>query len=244
MKIPTEIKKNLTSMDYITLQETQKQVREYFVTHQNEFNIAGRLKKASECCPDYYALLSAVVADLSICESWDDVYTQFVSSLHQSDTLYDASNNYMCKDFTLCTYEDDYAPKIKIVCMCSHWCCPENMSIITNYNTGLNALIACDCLEKTGIISSYEFKKKIKRSDAYAKILVKKEIEKKNRSNYMNRWENIVLKYLDKNESSRKCIECGILSILKTEPAWKKKCTNCYYVKPTGVCLLRIPIKI
>ena len=237
MNMPTEMKRNLESMDYLTLQEAQKEIRDYFLTHQNEFNIAGRLTESNHSCPDYYALLSAVTSDLSICESWDDVYKQFVSSFYHEETLNGGNSN-----FSLCNYGDDYDHTKEITCMCRHLCSPENMSIVSNDYTGFNALIACDCLEKTGIISSYQFKKKIKQSDCYAKILVKKEIEKQKQKNYINKWEKLVSMCLEKNETSRKCIECGILSIFKTEPHWKKKCLNCY-IKPVGVCLLRIPIK-
>lgn len=239
MNIPVELTRNLKSFDYLSLQDAQKQLREYFVSHQNEFNIAGRLTHSYECCPDFYALLSAVTADLSMCESWDDVYNQFVSSLKQSETLYDASNNSLSGHFSLCDYGDDYDSKVKIVCMCSHLCCPENMSIITNRYTGLNVLIACDCLEKTGIISSYEFKKKVKKNDAYAKILVKKELEKQKLKNNFYKWEKIVSHCLEKNTTHRKCEECNVLCILKNEPIWKKKCLNCHYKPQIGVCLLK-----
>jgi hypothetical protein len=237
MNIPEELKNNLKTMDYNCLQETQQKLREYFVTHQNEFNIAGVLKHSYVNCSDFYALICSVTCDLSICETWKDVYNQYKSSLHHKETLYDASNNLLYRDFTLCNYDDDYDPKQKIVCMCGHNCCPENMSIITNKYTGLNALIACDCLEKTGIITSYEFKKKIKKNDGYAKILVKKELEKQKMNNKIYRWEKLVSKCVELQDK-RICEECGILSIEKTAPIWKKKCLSCHYKKNTGVCLL------
>ena len=183
MNIPSRIMSNLKSDNYETLQETQKQIREYLVNHQREFNIAGILKHSYECCPDFYALLSAVTSDLSKCYTWDDVYNQFFSSLSQTSTLYDSSNNTLSSDFRLCNYGDDVNANIKITCMCSHLCSPENISIITNRYTELNCLIACDCLEKTGIINSYNFKKKVKQNDAYAKILLEKIIEKQKKIN-------------------------------------------------------------
>jgi hypothetical protein len=238
MNIPIKLKSGLKSMDYVSLQETQKQIREYFVKNQNELNIAGILKHSYMNCPDFYALISAVICDLSICDSWVDVYNQYKSSFNSNQTLYDASGNVINTVFTLCDYSDDYDPKNKIVCMCGHNCCPENMSIITNKFTNLNVLIACDCLEKTGIINSYNFKNKIKKNDSYAKILYKKELEKQKMSNRINRWEKFVLKTIELNNDKRKCEECGVLSIAKTEPEWKKKCLSCYRTKPVGVCLL------
>lgn len=239
MNIPVELKENLKTMDYVALQEAQKQIRNYFVTHQCEFNVAGRLTYSYESCPDFYALLSAVTAELQHCESWNDVYNQFTSSIQHNETLYDASGNCVIRsdNFSLCNYEDEFDPKTKIVCMCSHLCCPENMSIITNRHTQLNALIACDCLDKTGIINKYNFITKAKKSDTYAKIFVKKQLEKQKKTNNTNKWETIVSKCIKQYELCRKCIDCNILSILKTEPNWKKKCLSCYG-KPTGVCLL------
>jgi hypothetical protein len=235
MNIPVDLIEQLKTFDYVSLQDTQMKLREYFVFHQNEFNIAGRLTLSYECCPDFYALISAVIADLSMCETWNNVYDQFVSSLKQDETLFDASYN----NFKLCDYGDNYNEKEKIICMCSHLCCPENMSIITNRYTGLNALIACDCLEKTGIINSYHFKKKVKKNDCYSKIIVKKELEKQKLKNKIYKWEKMVSQCLEKNTTHRKCAECGVLSILKNEPLWKKKCYNCYCNPQTGVCLLK-----
>lgn len=245
MNIPIDLIEQLKTFDYVSLQDTQRQLREYFVSHQNEFNIAGRLTLSYECCPDFYALISAVIADLSMCDTWNDVYEQFVSSLKKDETLYgESKNNNNNNNFKLCDYGDDYNEKEKIICMCSHVCCPENMSIITNKYTGLNALIACDCLEKTGIINSYEFKKKVKKNDCYSKILVKKELEKQKLKNNIYKWEKMVLQCLEKNATYRKCAKCGVLSILKNEPLWKKKCCNCYYNPQAGVCLLKVKYNI
>jgi hypothetical protein len=241
MNIPSQILNNLRINDYEVLQKTQKELREYLVKHQNEFNIAGRLKHSYENCPDFYALLCAVIADLSKCETWEDVYSQFTQSVKGDNTLYDSSYNELYNKFEFCKYGDNYDPKIQVVCMCSHLCCPENMSIITNPYTKLKSLIACDCLEKTGIITSYQFKKKIKQNDAYAKIVVKKQIEKEKMKQTTYRWEKLVSEYVDKSNTTRKCMECQTLSILKTEPVWKTKCLNCYLKpKTSGICQLNI----
>lgn len=241
MNIPKGLLDALRSIDYMCLQDAQEDIREYFRKHQREFNIAGILKNSYENCPDYYALLSAVTADLSACESWTDVYEQFTSSFRYNDQLnnmYDASGSII-----FCDFQEDYNELIKITCMCSHRCCPENMSIITNKYTGLNNLIACDCLEKTGIISSYQFKKKRLQNDAYAKIIVKKEEAKMKKKNIYELFENIVSKYTNKIITHRKCQQCNVLNILKDDPAWKKICKNCYIQKnekiPRGVCLLK-----
>jgi hypothetical protein len=114
------------------------------------------------------------------------------------------------------------------------------MSIITNYYTQRNALIACDCLTKTGITNKYEFIKKTKQNDAYSKILVKKKLEKEHRKHAVNKWEQLVTDCVTKNETFRKCVVCNVLCIRKTEPAWKQKCINCYRNQPIGVCLLKI----
>jgi len=239
MNISSELKDGLKSMNYLTLEKTQKELREYFVLHQQELNIAGVLTLHYTSCPDFYALICAVTSDLSKCESWDDVCKQFFTSLvfKQKETLNEASNDL----FTFCDYDNvNINSRMQIQCMCSHSCKPENMSIVTNHFTHLNALIACDCLEKTGIINTYEFKKKVKQSDAYAKILVKKAEENQKMKDIVYRWEALVSKLISQNETHRKCMDCDMLSILKTEPDWKKKCLKCYIAgKHIGVCLIK-----
>jgi hypothetical protein len=61
----------LKSYDYIILQESQLFIREYFRINQKELNIKGRLTKGLESCPDYFALLCAVVSDLTKCQNWN-----------------------------------------------------------------------------------------------------------------------------------------------------------------------------
>ncbi len=217
----------LKSYDTTLLQECQEKIRNYFLIHQHEFNVAGKLTNHYQSMPDYYALLCANICDLTMCESWDDVIKQF---RHESE-------NYVWDNIlTLCNYTEGQVSK-ECICMCSHNCCPENMGIVNNRYTGLNAFIACDCIEKTGIINSYQFKKKARKNETYAKIILEKQKKREEEKVRINKWETLVTTYLNKKNNYRKCIECGTLSILITEPTWKKKCIHCFH--QIGVCLIK-----
>jgi hypothetical protein len=213
-------------MSYCVLEGVQEEIRTYFIQHQKEFNIIKMDKEGDRVIPlnrkpDFFALLCATVADLSLCKNWKDVYNQLNDGKVKSE------------NYKFCDYGDgEIAELDALQCMCSHYCCPENMSIITNPYTGLNAFIACDCLQKTGIISSYQFKKNAQLNSSYKKMIKRR--EKKNKCK----------KCIEEmKKKCRECAQCGTFNILKTEPAWKKKCLLCHTGTGTGKCLLTLPRK-
>ena len=227
LNMPNDLKNRLLMDNYVDIQPAQQEIRDYFVKNQSEINIKGRLTFKYDSCPDFYALLSASIADLSICNNWDDVFLQFKQS------------NYKQHHLQLINYPKNISYKDVMTCMCSHKCSPENMSVVTNKFTGLNVLIACDCLEKTGIISSYEFKKKVRKNDRYAKFIVEKAYEKERQKNVDYRWKKLISNYIEKIETHRRCNRCEKLAIEKSKPEWFKDCVNCYNNKMVGVCLLK-----
>lgn len=222
--------------DYDVLQDAQKFIRNYYFINQQEINIAGRLTKQYESCPDYFALLCAVVADLTKCENWEDVWKQYAFS-------FDENNRYSENIFEFVNYDPNFDVKQHVFCMCSHWCCAENMSIITNRNTKFKLLIACDCLEKTGIISSYEFKKKARLHDRYAKIIYDKEMIKTNELLL----EQQRKEYEQKLKEYKLCYDCE-QPIIKIG-SFKTRCGSCHYkfknkdnkhIIQDGICHIKI----
>jgi hypothetical protein len=219
----------LKSYDYDMLQEAQLFIREYFLVNQKEINIAGRLTKKPESCPDYFALLCAVVSDLTKCENWREVWQQYVTGVYK-----------------YAQYPVVFDIEEKVLCMCSHLCKAENMAIIPNQYTNLNLYIACDCIAKTGIINSYEFKKKAKMNDRYAEIMVKREYLKKVKKSLEQKWSNIVNLYTEKIKTHKRCLDCTELKIEKG--SFKTRCYICYenyQIKnnkkpPKGVCFLKM----
>ena len=209
---------------YLLLIEAQAVARQYFYDHQQELNIAGRLTNSSGSMPDYYALMRALIVDLELCNSWEDVTKQI---------LFKSTWNYCNFNST-----DEYVDNIQ--CACSHFCCPENMSILENSLTNMHLLIACDCLTKTGITTAYEFKKKRKDNDAYAKIIYNKTLQKQTKQSVTKKWEQLVIKCINVKQTKRLCNACGVYSIDIKEPLWKVKCVACYLAKPVGVCFLKI----
>lgn len=216
----------LTSFNHDVLQDAQIEIRDYFFKHQNELNIAGRLTKTYESCSDYFALLCANVCDLSKCESWDDVFEQFRFT-----------------EISFCNFGDDPSMN-SLICMCSHFCKPFNMSIFCNKHTNYNALIACDCLTKTGIMNKNEFKKKSKKNESYAKLMYKFEVEKNKKKSSVEKWESMVKKYVDAKENYRCCSKCGVRNIHESQGNYVTMCKPCYSdsisTLQKGTCYLRI----
>jgi hypothetical protein len=207
--------------NYLGLMEAQWVARKYFYEHQKELNIAGKLinekeRKGYLSMPDYYALMRALIVDLDLCNNWEDVTGQI---------LLKSTWNY-------CNFNPDEEYVDKIQCACSQLCCPENMSILHNELTNMNLLIACVCLTKTGITTQYEFYKKRKENDTYAKMIY----DKKQKSKKPNKEkENHTIK-----QTKRLCDTCGLNNINITEPSWKRTCGSCYFSKPIGVCFLKL----
>ena len=212
--------------DYDVLQDAQKFIRNYYFINQQEINIAGRLTKQYESCPEYFSLLCATVADLTKCENWNDIWKQYTFTFDENNRYSKIGNMY---EFV--NYDPKFDVKQSVICMCYHWCCAENMSIITNRNTKFKLLIACDCLEKTGIISSYEFKKKARLNDRYAKIIYDKEIIKQTKLSLQEKWVNLVNTYIEKIKDYKCCCDCKQLIIEKG--SFKTRCSPCHHKEKT-----------
>lgn len=217
--MPTHLIDDLADISYCKLHIGQERIRKYFIEHENELTMKGHLAEYhNSSFGDFFALLCATIADLSQCKSWKDVYEQFS----------EARDDAIKENLQFCEYgEGDVADMEDLNCMCSHHCHPENMAIITNPHTGLNAFVACDCIDKLHIINSYQFKKLAKLNKSYKKM-----IERREKVNLQKK------EMKEKIEKYRKCVQCGQLTILKNDPTWKKKCVKCYLGVGTGVCLL------
>ena len=142
--------------------------------------------------------------------------------------------------------------------MCSQYLCKaENMAIIPHQYTNLNLYIACNCIAKTGIINSYEFKKKAEMNDRYAKIIYEREQQRQQLKEQEKIQEQQRKEQEQKIKDYDPCMDCGKLEIHKSKSHWCFRCTPCFKifqqggeekekktVLPEGVCFLKMKKEI
>jgi hypothetical protein len=82
-------------------------------------------------------------------------------------------------------------------CACNHECCPSNLIILFNKDTGLHMAIGCDCASKTKLEEKIkELKKEIKQNKTYNTVKKNNEIRKIKEKMFKNNsetesWDNI-----------------------------------------------------
>ena len=182
------------------LEEAQHVIREYFKSNRDKLTLTG---KGAFHYPDYYALLMAVIADLNVCFSWDNVFNQIPRGDDNTLELYQELPE---RDITYCT--------------CAHWCLNVNTALILNPHTRLKLSLGSCCIEKTKITTKYQFRKMCLLNQVYCKkIEERKETlqRKKNKQCPPTPYEPCV----------RICIDCP-KTIYKYDPLWKIRCIGCY----------------
>ena len=173
---------------------------------RNWFSSRIKIGKGCKSLPDYYAILNAVITDINICYSWDDVFKQVIES-HKS-----------CVSYIRCDGDDDrYFNKYQ--CICGQTCGRNSLSITTNIHTKLNCLTACECITKMGIISTSQYKR--------GALIAGRERGLKNEF-IRGKFINFIFKYVCIRDRFRKCNDCLCYVILKLEPSWKRKCLPCW----------------
>lgn len=197
--------------------EAQKIIREWFM----EKKIISR---SPHNYPDHFAALNAIISDLSICQSWEDVFKQFNNSIVDHIR------------YVRCPEDEDDLDQPKYTCLCGHWCSRKNLAIIQNRESDLHLLIACDCITKTGIVTRSNFHKRASEvSNEIRQQRIKRRIQILNNAitiayNYkksIKKFQQFILSYKEKRKKFKSCIRCGICNIEK----WKTKnllCFVCY----------------
>ncbi len=174
----------------------QEELREYIVENQDLFEIQyGKIDFTSNSHPDFFAILICVIIpDL-------ENYSNFNEILHESKKgLWDI--NLYSSETQAEGFESYVANHFK--CACNHWCSPENLYIIYNFQSKQNILIGCDCAEKTGFIEPEQIKRIKARREENPKYKKFMEItERKNEQKY----KEDVEKQLEKLKISQEIIE-------------------------------------
>ena len=208
------------------LEEAQHVIREYFKSNRPKLTLTDNV---AFHYPDYYALLMAVIAELTLCFSWDNVFDQVPKNHNNTLELYEELPE---KDITYCA--------------CSHWCLDVNTALVMNPYTRMKLSLGSCCIEKTQILTKYEFRKMCISNTVYNdKIEKRKEAlrrKKHKQCTKCNLWN------IKKTELHTLCLDCvprpyvapqlymytrrckkcpTILS--NTNPTWVKYCKTCYF---------------
>jgi hypothetical protein len=214
-----EILKQTNTYNYQVIENIQKQIREWVIKSQQCLTLCWADKKnkidyGANSMPDFFVIFISLLVDLENCHNWNEVYEQFRKLKDNKiiiDFEVDMSDNLL---------EDENLIISK--CLCGHECLFKHMALLSNNKTEIKLWIACDCCEKTGIMTKTEFVKRVRQ--ARPKIMrayKEKQLEKK----------------------FRRCSDCNELKIPNEEPNWKTICKFCYFCKNTklneGICLLK-----
>jgi hypothetical protein len=217
------------TLNYNIVEEIQEEIRKWIIENQSYLTFCWnnqKIDKSPYSMPDFFVIFISLLVDLDKCYNWEDIYTEFKNMRDNKiiiDFTIDASDNLLEDDETLRTSS----------CLCSHKCLFKNMAFISNNISEIKLWIACDCCEKTGIMTKSEFQKRVR--EARPKIMKayqeKKTIEKKKR------------KESELEKIYRRCNNCDELKVLHIEPSWKKLCGRCYFEKKhkeeIEICLLK-----
>lgn len=218
---PSNCISNMKKNDYKSVLDGQENARKWFMENQFLLNIENnrKLTKASYNYPNFYALLCANVCDLNRCRTWEDVSLQIAELHSKSDNIF-------------CDFDEDV---YNIHCSCGHIVCPDHTAMIKINN--MNIIIACDCLEKTGIMSKAEFKR-LDKPECYN--LLHEARLKRNAERL--RLRKIRLAREARESSHRQCLLCKEYMIPNDKPEYFKYCGSCYHNRGRqfGVCLLSV----
>jgi len=200
------------------LEEAQYTIRNYFVRNRPKLTLTDNV---AFHYPDYYALLMAVIAELTLCFSWDNVFDQVPKNHNNTLELYEELPE---KDITYCA--------------CSHWCLDVNTALVMNPYTRMKLSLGSCCIEKTQILTKYEFRKMCISNTVYNdKIEKRKEAlhRKKHKQcsdclcwNIRKEKPDTKCDYCLHLSQIRRCKKCPTI-LSNTNPTWVKYCKTCYF---------------
>jgi len=174
----------------------QEELREYIVENQELFEIQyGKIDFTSNSYPDFFAIMICVIIpDLENYSNFNEILHESKKglwdiNLYSSETQEEGFESYAANNFK---------------CACNHWCSPENLYIIHNFESNKNILIGCDCAEKTGFIEPEQIKRMKSMREENPKYKRFMEMtERKNEQKY----KEDVEKQLEKLKISQEIIE-------------------------------------
>lgn len=147
----------LALKDTFMLMPIQKDIREYIIENQSEFDLIDRKKITENNHPNIFAIMICIIIpNLREYSSFQGILDEsqkyrweigMQSSNEPNDTGY--ANSYGEQNFR---------------CACNKSCSPENMFLISNLETGMNIATGCECITKTKFIEPGDLKELEKKS--------------------------------------------------------------------------------
>lgn len=163
---------------------TQQEIRKYIYKNSKMIDLSsGKINSSSH--PDLFAIMiSILVPSIEKFNSFQEIL-----DLSYEDRL----------ELGLFSSDNVEGLEGPFKCACNHECCPSNLIILFNKDTGLHMAIGCDCAGKTKLEEKIkELKKEIKQNKTYNTVKKNNEIRKikekmsKNKSQEsIETWENI-----------------------------------------------------
>ena len=161
---------------------TQKEIRKYIYINSKMIDLSsGKINSKSH--PDIFAIMiSILVPNIEKFNSFQEIL-----DLSYEDRL----------ELGLFSSDNVEGLEGPFKCACNHECCPSNLIILFNKDTGLHMAIGCDCASKTKLEEKIkELKKEIKQNKTYNIVKKNNEIrkikEKMSKNNLETEsWDNI-----------------------------------------------------
>ena len=166
----------LALKDTYMLMPIQKDIREYIIENQSEFDLVDRKKITENNHPNIFAIMICVIIH-SLNE-----YSSFQEILDESQKYRWEIGMHSSNDPNDTGYANSYGEQ-NFRCACNTSCSPENMFLISNLETGMNIAVGCECITKTKFIEPHELKeleKKSKNDPHYIEIARVRHIKKMN----------------------------------------------------------------
>lgn len=238
-----------------TAQDFQHQAREYIMEHQDEldwYKKKSLQEYDTNSFKEFYALMICLIShDIDNCVDYNECLNQIdryfmTCSMEFNDNA---------------EFNPDYLSSEYSYCMCSHWCCTENMYIIRNEHSGYYLFIGCSCVAKNEIIEPdviKEAKRKMKETNPLFKKKEQKrkakKTEKKNKriddmlieqlaDDFNRKRKNKRLLSLFKSLIYKRCKDCNLQVIPRKKSRSRPRCLSCYIKyknPPPGVCIIKL----
>jgi hypothetical protein len=169
-----------SNLDYLL--PTQHEIRKYIYKNSKMIELSsGKINSSSH--PDLFAIMiSILVPNIEKFNSFQEIL-----DLSYEDRL----------ELGLFSSDNVEGLEGPFKCACNHECCPANLIILFNKDTGLHMAIGCDCASKTRLEEKIkELKKEIKQNKTYNTVKKNNEIrkikEKMAKNNFeAESWDNI-----------------------------------------------------
>ena len=94
--------------------------------------------------PDFFAIFICLIINMDNYHSWEEITDTFLEINRSRDIEHGMNDHYNCS--------------------CGHYIMAKNSFIITHYDTEINLLLGCECIEKSEIVNNFKEIKKTRQA--------------------------------------------------------------------------------